>query len=94
MTTWNRSVFFLFSTAMLVLICATGLASETRIANGLAPEVLGLSAQDISYQLEQKIPDLPQPFINISPENRHDGLEVGTLGVDGGQRDRVLRFAI
>ncbi len=78
---------------MLVLICATGLASETRIANGLAPEVPGLSAQDISYQLEQKIPDLPQPFINISPENRHDGLEVGTLGVDGGQRDRVLRFA-
>ena len=60
---------------------------------GLAPEVTDLNAKDISYSLEQKIPYLKKPFINASPKDRKDGLKVGTLGVDGGNKELILKFA-
>ena len=72
----------------------TPVASKTPDAsNGLAPEVVDLNAADVSFALEQKLPYLKKPFINASPKDRKDGLSVGALGIDGGDRELVLRFA-
>jgi len=62
-------------------------------SNGLAPEVPGLNLKDKLYQLEAKLPGLEQPFISVAPADKQDGLVVGTLGVDGGNRAMIEAFA-
>jgi CubicO group peptidase (beta-lactamase class C family) len=76
--------------SLLLAIVATTSAQET---DGLAPEVTDLNAEDVSYALEAKLPDLKEPFIDASPADRQDGIPVGELGVDGGNRDAILNFA-
>lgn len=80
------------------LLAITLLLNGGRIAhgeepNGLAPEITDLNAADISYQLEARLPDLKAPFINTAPVDRNDGIPVGELGVDGGNKDLIVRFA-
>jgi len=75
---------------LLLAIVATASAQET---DGLAPEVTDLNAQDVSYALEARLPDLKQPFIDTTPADRRDGISVGELGVDGGNREAILTFA-
>ena len=60
---------------------------------GLAPEVTDLNAEDVSYQLEHRLSYLEKPYISVRPEDKNDGIPVGELGTDGGNRDLVLRFA-
>jgi CubicO group peptidase (beta-lactamase class C family) len=70
--------------------------AEDKVApqsNGLAPEVPGLNLKDNLYQLEAKLPDLEKPYINAAPEDNNDGLIVGKLGVDGGDRAMIEAFA-
>lgn len=76
--------FGLFSTAD---------AADPIVSNGLAPEVTDLNAEDVSYQLEHQLPYLASPFIDVHPENRNDGISVGELGRDGGDRAVVLKYA-
>ena len=45
-----------------------------------------------SYTEEKKLEDLPSAFIDTSP-NAEDGLTAGTLGIDGGEVDPILKFA-
>lgn len=73
------------------LAAAPGWADQAD--NGLAPEVTDLNARDISYTLEKKLPYLEKPFINSAPRDRKDGIVVGLLGKDGGDRAAVLAFA-
>ncbi len=62
-------------------------------SNGPAPEVPGLNLKDKLYQLEAKLPDLETPYISAAPEDKKDGLVVGKLGVDGGDRAMIEAFA-
>ncbi len=62
-------------------------------SNGLAPEVPGLNLKDKLYQLEAKLPDLETPFISYTPADKKDGLVVGKLGVDGGDRAMIETYA-
>ena len=77
--------------AILSLGCAPTLQSE-QPSNGLAPEVPGLNLKDKLYQLEARLPDLEKPFISTAPADKHDGLIVGKLGVDGGNLAAVEAF--
>ena len=45
-----------------------------------------------SYTEEKKLKDLPSAFIDTSP-NAEDGLAVGTLDIDGGEGDSILKLA-
>lgn len=74
----------------LLAIVAPTSAQES---NGLAPEITDLNAEDVSYALEAKLPDLKAAFLDTTPTNRRDGIAVGQLGVDGGDRDAILKFA-
>lgn len=62
-------------------------------SNGLAPEVTSLNSKDVSYQLEGKLPDLEKSYISVAPVDKSDGLGVGKLGVDGGERAAIEAFA-
>jgi CubicO group peptidase (beta-lactamase class C family) len=64
-------------------------SSET----GLAPEITDLNAEDVSYQLEWKLPYLKEPYLSVHPRDLNDGIPVGELGRDGGDRERVVDFA-
>lgn len=62
-------------------------------ANGLAPEVTDLSSEDISFTQELHLPDLKQPFLDTAPEDMADGIEVGELGSDSGNKNAMLALA-
>ncbi len=62
-------------------------------ANGLAPEVTDLSSEDISFAQEQHLPDLKRPFLDTAPEDMADGIEVGELGSDSGNKKAILALA-
>ncbi len=62
-------------------------------SNGLAPEVPGLNLKDKLFQLEAKLPDLEKPYISAAPDDKKDGLVVGKLGIDGGDRAMIEAFA-
>jgi len=74
-----------------LLVLTTPLVAQE--SNGLAPEVTDLNAADVSYQLEHQLPYLDKPYISDRPEGRNDGIPVGELGADGGNRELVLKFA-
>jgi CubicO group peptidase (beta-lactamase class C family) len=58
-----------------------------------APEIPALQADDISRDKEKLLPDLDALFINPEPEAKEDGIPVGKLGEDGGDRHIVMAFA-
>ncbi|MBK1792289.1 serine hydrolase domain-containing protein [Persicirhabdus sediminis] len=62
-------------------------------SNGLAPELTDLNAADISHAKEAKIPYLEKAFISSQPKDMNDGIAVGQLGVDGGNKDMILKYA-
>lgn len=72
-----------------VLWLCLSVTSGAQLANGLAPEITDLNAADASYQLEAKLPDLQQAFLNPAPEDRKDGIPVGTLE----STDNIVAFA-
>ena len=78
----------LFTACILV-----GCISLSAASNGLAPEMKNLKAEDISYALEAKLPDLEQAYISPSPKLKEDGIPVGVLGNDGGDKTTVLKYA-
>lgn len=59
----------------------------------LAPEIPDLTSADISFAKEQHLPDLERPFLDIAPEDMADGIEVGELGLDSGNKEMILAFA-
>ncbi|MBC8350998.1 MAG: serine hydrolase [Planctomycetes bacterium] len=62
-------------------------------SNGLAPEVADLSSDDVSFAKEQHLADLKRPFIDFAPEDMADGIEVGELGLDSGNKEMILALA-
>ena len=83
----------LYSLLTLTLVSSGFLLHAQQPSNGLAPEVPGLNLQDKLYRLEAKLPDLEKPYISAAPEDKKDGLVVGKLGVDGGDRAMIEAFA-
>ena len=68
-------------------------SKNREIAEGTAPEITDLNAEDVSYALEKDIPYLIKPFFNISPQDRMDGIAVGSLGQDNELSNTLLAFA-
>ena len=86
----HPTLYFLLT--LTLLISVTWLHGE-QPSNGLAPEVPGLNLKDKLYQLEAKLPDLEKAFISVSPADKQDGLVVGLLGKDGGDRAAIEAYA-
>lgn len=71
------------------LYCFSAIAVES---NGLAPEVTDLNAEDVSFGKEKLIEYLDEPYISTTPTRLNDGIPVGELGVDGGDKEKILAF--
>ena len=63
------------------------------IDEGTAPEIADLQAEDVSYALEKNVPYLKTPFFNTSPQDRMDGIAVGSLGKATNLSKALLAFA-
>ena len=74
--------------ALFLLTSAFALGTEL-----VAPQATQAELAKASYTEEKKLEDLPVAFIDISPDPEDDGFAVGTLGVDGGEVDPILKFA-
>ncbi len=61
--------------------------------NGLAPEVVDLNAEDVSYELEKELSYLKRAFISAEPKQKQDGIPTGVLGKDGGDAQAILEYA-
>ena len=62
-------------------------------SNGIALEVTVLNTKDNLYRVEAGIPDLDKPYFSFAPEEKKDGILVGRLGVDGGDRAIIEKYA-
>ena len=83
----------LFHNFHALLIALVWLASTCALSAELHPPK---ATQDelakASYAEEKTLKDLPTAFIDTSPD-AEDGLAAGTLGIDGGEVDPILKFA-
>ena len=66
---------------------------RTEPDDGLAPEITDLNARDVSWALEAKLPDLEEPYVNLRPNDRQDGISVGALTRKNSDRRAILKFA-
>ncbi len=64
-------------------------AAEAKENNGFAPEATAADAE-LSFR---DIPYLEKAFIDTAPADRKDGIPVGELGVDGGNKDMIVKLA-
>ncbi len=60
--------------------------------DGLAPEITDPNGKDVSMQWEKRIPYLEIPYLSAAPKDMKDGIPVGALGVDGGDKEMTLKF--
>ncbi len=74
-------------------IANDGTANDGAANDGTAPEVTDLNAKDVSMQWEKNIPYLQKPYFSTQPQDMNDDIPVGTLGLDGGDRELILAFA-
>ena len=87
-------IFFMHRCSLCMTALLISLSvSHAQESNGLAPEITDLSSADVSYALEKNIPDLKKPYISTTPQDLKDDISVGVLGVDGGDKAAILKFA-
>jgi len=75
--------------ALLGALLAMLTAADAQQSNVHAPAIEGLTAKDVSYAQEFKLPDLESAYISGAPEDLHDGIPVGALG----DKQAILAFA-
>ncbi len=96
---WRIHIFLPPFSCRLFAVCVTAICSLGVEVDGygqdtgLAPEVTDLNAEDVSYQREHQLPYLEKPYLCVRPQDRNDGIPVGELGPDGGNREMVPKFA-
>lgn len=75
----------IFAIGLLYSIVPVTLADDSAVSNGLAPVVTDLISEEVSYALEHKLPYLEKPFIDVTPQDRNDGITFGEPGRNAAQ---------
>ena len=86
----QRPVSNVFAAPFFGLLASCGVLYAAN--DGLAPEITDLNAKDVSMQWEKRIPYLETPYLSAAPKDMKDGIPVGALGVDGGDKEMILKF--
>lgn len=89
-----------------VSLMANGVAAQDPAPEGQAQETVHWGDPNMDYvssawPIEEasdlvdirKVPVLESGFFEVAPENRNDGIAVGELGVDGGNRQMIVGLA-
>lgn len=82
--TVNFKLRNLFALALFI-----SFSSFAETNNNLAPVASSDEAQ-LSFR---DLPNLKEAFIDTTPTKRNDGLAIGTLGINGGKADMIVKFA-
>ncbi len=69
--------------------CTSLTSADTAEKESLAPEVLAVDAGLTTLELGR----IEEAFIDPTPANRNDGIVVGELGFDGGNKDQIIELA-
>jgi CubicO group peptidase (beta-lactamase class C family) len=69
-------------------LAAVAAQEHTEKREELAPKATAAEAE-LSFP---DVPTLDKAFIDTNPEDRKDGIPVGELGVDGGNRDEIVKL--
>jgi CubicO group peptidase (beta-lactamase class C family) len=85
----NINMTFKGLIVLALLSCFSSFATEGSKKESLAPEASAAVAKGTF----RDIPVLEKPFIDTTPANRNDGLVVGELGVDGGNKEMMIQLA-
>lgn len=83
-------------TGLLLFILILTNRSYAQQSNNLAPEATAAEVEataDGSKGPIWDIPSLEKAFINTAPADRKDGIPVGKLGIDGGNKAMILKLA-
>lgn len=75
--------------ALFSSFAAAGAEKNTEESDGLAPEVAAADAT-LSFR---DIPYLEKAFVDTAPGDRKDAISVGELGIDGGNKDMLVKLA-
>jgi len=79
--------------SLLTVVLLSSLSSFTMASveenNATAPETTASEAE-LSFR---DIPNLAKAFIDVAPADRKDALVVGKLGIDGGNKDIIIKLA-
>jgi len=78
--------FYIFSTLLLSVVALSSVAQQS---GNLSPEATAAEAE-LSFR---DVPYLNKAFINAIPADRKDGLAVGKLGLNGGNKDMIVKLA-
>ena len=81
---------------ILILFLLLSNSSFAQQSDGLAPEATAAEVEATADGSEVPfwdIPNLEEAFINAAPTDRKDGIPVGELGVDGGDKAMILALA-
>jgi len=80
--------------SLITTVLLSGLVnfSFAEESNKLAPEA-DLNSKSSFNDIERTIPELKKGFIDAIPKDRNDGIAVGELGVDGGNKEMILKLA-
>jgi len=78
-----------FKTLLIVVLLSSAAAAGADDGKNHAPEATAVEAE-LSFR---DIPYLDAAFIDATPADREDGLVVGELGVDGGNKDMIVKLA-
>jgi CubicO group peptidase (beta-lactamase class C family) len=91
-TTARSKLTSLFAVALLSVFAGSATAGAEETSEGsasLAPEATEAEAT-LPFR---ELPVLDEAFIDTAPADRHDGLAVGRLGVDGGNKEMIVALA-
>ncbi|CAM2005609.1 serine hydrolase domain-containing protein [Acanthopleuribacter pedis] len=86
---WNTQITQRFMTFTLFVSLTCFVAAGTPHAKNHAPEATAAEAE-LSFW---DVPQLEKGFIDTAPPARKDGLPVGRLGVDGGDKHKINALA-
>lgn len=78
-----------FKSLIAVVLLSGSVATNAKKTQNLAPEATASEAK-LSFL---DLPLLKQAFIDLAPAERDDGIPVGELGVDGGNKAMILKLA-
>ncbi|MDH3583544.1 MAG: serine hydrolase, partial [Phycisphaerae bacterium] len=62
-------------------------------SDGLSAEKTDINARDTSYQREHRLPYLDRPIIDSEPDDRRDGIAVGSLADSVSGREAIVALA-
>lgn len=80
--------------SLFTFVVVSGATDEPGPLPDIDVDYVSVEATDAEAELSfRDIPDLEKAFVDTAPADRKDGIPVGELGIDGGNKDMIVKLA-